>query len=258
MKFLTKILLISSFWFPAQAHAFSVHHDFACRLGVFDPGSIGFTYNLTPETYAVTSTIKTGGFFDTLYPFKAVYNTTGRIDNDKLETASYKYQSASRFTTRTRELIYDKNGQPLYETSSKNGKEKKKTVTWSKKTDEFTDLQTIIAEMVKRYNKLKSCDSQMQVFDGKRRYKVIFKEDGQEQLKKNEFSPLEGTATKCSLYIDKLAETGDDLLWQITSDKPIYFWILEQDGHPFIARIEVKETPLGPLRLYAQKITIKE
>ena len=66
-------------------------------------------------------------------------------------------------------------------------------------------------------------------------------------------------AAKCSLYIDKLGAQGDDLLWELTSDRPIYFWILE-DGNshrPFIARVMVEDTPLGRLDVYATQIDIK-
>ena len=62
------------------------------------------------------------------------------------------------------------------------------------------------------------------------------------------------------MYIDKLGSEGDDLLWQFTSDRPIYFWILadEKSGIPFIARVEVEDTPLGKMNIYTNKATIEE
>ena len=98
----------------------------------------------------------------------------------------------------------------------------------------------------------------MQVFDGKRRYDVIFKDEGKEEIFANEYSSYSGYATKCSMYIDKLASQGDDLLWELTSERPIYFWILEQQNKPFIARINIKETPLGELNVYTTNVNIKD
>ena len=62
------------------------------------------------------------------------------------------------------------------------------------------------------------------------------------------------------MYIDKLGAKGDDLLWELTSDRPIYFWIMTdtQSGRPFIARIIVEDTPLGRLEVYTRKTGIKE
>ena len=100
----------------------------------------------------------------------------------------------------------------------------------------------------------------MEVFDGKRRFDVIFKDEGIEELPANEYSDISGKAAKCSMYIDKLGSKEDDLLWELTSDRPIYFWLMEDKDKkmPFIARISINETPLGKLDAYAKKITIKD
>ncbi len=246
--------------FPQAAAAFSVTHDFIVFLGPFNASKTRFTYALTPNDYAVNSTVKTFGMFDTLYPFKAEYATTGRIEKNGLATTGYKYASQSRFSHRTKEIIYDPNGQPLYRISSKNGKEKKVFITKDPDNKDTTDLQTVLAELSHQYNQMRFCDSRMHVFDGKRRFDVIFKDEGNEELPANEYRPYAGTAAKCSMYIDKLGSEGDDLLWQITSERPIYFWILsdEKTQLPFIAQIEIESTPLGKMNVYANNITIKE
>ena len=142
----------------------------------------------------------------------------------------------------------------------KNNKSKKVDIQQDKKNEGTTDLQTVFAEMSKQYTELRFCDSRMEVFDGKRRFDVVFKDEGEETIISNEYSPYGGLAHKCSLYIDKLDTQGDDLLWQITSERPIYFWILEEQKTklPFIARIFVNDTPLGELNVYTQQITVKD
>lgn len=252
--------LICLLSFPPAASAFSVTHDFTVFLGPFNASETHFTYTLTPDNYAVNSTVKTFGMFDTLYPFKAEYATTGRLNKNGLATTSYKYASQSRFSHRTKEIIYDENGQPLYRISSKNGKKKKVKITPDPDNHDTTDLQTVLAELSHQYNQMRFCDSRMQVFDGKRRFDVIFKDEGKEELSANEYRPYAGTAAKCSMYIDKLDSEGDDLLWQISSDRPIYFWILSDNKTqlPFIAQIEIESTPLGKMNVYTNNITIKE
>ena len=199
---------------PAQA--FSVRHDFSVQIGPFDASRTNFEYALTPTEYRVESTVKTNGLFDTLYPFRADYATTGKINGDNMETRSYKYKSQSRFTSRSRELVYDRNGKPLYRLSAKNGKEKKVDILPDAKNKDTTDLQTVFAELARQYNRFKFCDSRMEVFD--------------------------------------------DLLWDVTQDEPIYFWIMEDGVRklPFIAKIEIDSTPLGRLQVLTQNITIKD
>lgn len=256
----TPAFLLAALLLGAQpAQAFSVRHDFSVQIGPFDASRTNFEYALTPTEYRVESTVKTNGLFDTLYPFRADYATTGKINGDNMETRSYKYKSQSRFTSRSRELVYDRNGKPLYRLSAKNGKEKKVDILPDAKNKDTTDLQTVFAELARQYNRFKFCDSRMEVFDGKRRYDVIFKDEGKELLN-DETLPYKGEAVKCSMYIDSLGSSGDDLLWDVTQDEPIYFWIMEDGVRklPFIAKIEIDSTPLGRLQLLTQNITIKD
>lgn len=244
--------------FCATAQAAAVEHEFAIDLGPFDAGTATLAYNLTPKTYEVRSGMQTAGLFDTLYPFGAQYRTAGKIRQNTLEPNLYHYSSQSRFNTRSKELVYDTNGTPLYTVSTKNGKQKKKAVQNSPETEDATDLQTVLAKLIKQYNEVRFCDSKMRVFDGKRTFDVIFKDEGKEELPASEYSPFKGTAAKCSLYIDKLNAKDDDMLWELTSKRPIYFWLQEQNGRPFIARVMVEDTPLGRLDVYTTQVSIKE
>lgn len=256
----TGLILLFLSIFSTSAQAFTVEHDFTVILGPFNASETKFTYALLPDSYRVNSTVKTAGMFDALYPFKANYYTTGKIVKNNLETTSYHYDSKSRFSKRSKELIYDDNGNPIYRISSKNDKQKKVSIDQDISNKDTTDLQTVFAELARQYNKVKFCDSRLQVFDGKRRFDVIFKDEGMEDLLPNEYSKLGGKAAKCSMYIDKLGAKGDDLLWELTQDRPIYFWLLEDEAtqKPYIARIEIEETPLGKLNVYTSKVSVKD
>ena len=241
-------------------HALSVDHDFAVRLGVFDASHTQFNYKLDKQKYSVSSTIHTNGFFDSLYPFQAEYASQGEITKDGLKTQSYSYKSKSRFNTRRKKLVYNDKGEPIYRISAKNDKEKKVEIEQKASNLGTTDLQTVIAKLALQYNQLNFCAARMEVFDGKRRYDVIFKDEGEDNLASHELSPYSGKAAKCSMYIDKLGAKGDDLLWELTQDRPIYFWIMKdkQTNIPFIARIIIKDTPFGKLEVYTSKINIKD
>ena len=255
--YITLTFLIS---FANLTQAKTINHEFDVFIGKFNASRTTFEYSLNKDNYKITSDVKTFGVFDSLYPFSAQYSTSGLVKNNQLITTSYKYNAQSRFSKRHKELVYDKDGTPIYRISSKNDKEKKVIIQQETINKGTTDLQSVFAELALQYNNLKFCDSTMEVFDGKRRFNVIFKDEGQEQLKPNEYSPFQGLSSKCSMYIDNLGEKGDDLLWDLTSDRPIYIWLLEdkKTKAPFIARINVSETPLGELNVYTKKIHVKE
>ena len=93
-KFTAVLLFLCMF--PVRVFAFSVEHDFNVRLGVFNASDTTFTYALTPGGYAVSSEVATAGFFDTLYPFKAVYSTTGKIKNGVVKACEKRPVSIAR------------------------------------------------------------------------------------------------------------------------------------------------------------------
>lgn len=260
MKKAILILILSLCWVKS-AHAFSVMHEFDVFVGKFNASRTNFSYYLSDEEYSVKSNVKTYGMFDTIYPFQAIYSTTGKIiKKEELQTISYKYSAKSRFNRRTKELVYSDEGVPVYRLSSKNDKEKKSEINQDIDTKGTTDLQTVIAELVLQYNRFRFCDARMEVFDGKRRFDVVFKDEGEDTLAANKYSKFEGVATKCSMYIDNLGSKGGDLLWEISSDKPVYFWIMEQGEkkRPFIARIQINETKYGKVQVYTKSVKIEE
>ena len=114
--------------FASSAEALSVKHDFTAFVGPFNASTAEFEYTLTKKSYAVRSVVRTNGTFGFLYPFEANYYTGGSIEGDRLETSAYRYTSQSRFNKRSKVMIYNEDGQPVFAVSSKNGREKCKKV----------------------------------------------------------------------------------------------------------------------------------
>lgn len=257
-KFL--VAALTAVVFASSVEALSVKHDFTAFVGPFNASTAEFEYTLTKKSYAVRSVVRTNGTFGFLYPFEANYYTGGSIEGDRLETSAYRYTSQSRFNKRSKVMIYNEDGQPVFAVSSKNGREKKKEIEATADSKNTTNLQTVLAAIARQYNLVGFCDSRIPIFDGKRRFDAIFRDEGKEEIKANEYSAFAGRAAKCSMYIDKLGAEGDDLLWQLSSDRPIYFWILKDaaSGAPFIARVKINETPLGEMNVYTTKIEVKK
>ena len=257
-KFLLFVAFASIFY--SNANAYSVSHKFTAFVGPFNAAKADFSYRLSPKNYAVDAVIRTNGTFDVLYPFEAQYATDGEFNKGIMETKNYHYKSKSRFNKRSKKMIYDDNGQPIFSISSKNGKEKKKNILVTADNKNTTNLQSVLAALAKHYNENRTCNFKVRVFDGKKRFDVIFKDEGKDNIEKNDYSDFEGQAFKCSMYIDKLGAKGDDLLWQMTSDKPVYFWLLDdaKTKIAFIARIKIDETPLGEMNVYTTDVEVKK
>ena len=62
------------------------------------------------------------------------------------------------------------------------------------------------------------------------------------------------------MHIKKVLSDDDDTLWEFASNKPIDFWIMHDKTslRPFIARIRIKDTPLGELNAYITDVNIED
>lgn len=257
-KFIT-ILLICLI-FPNLSEAITVKHNFFVTVGLFDASKTEFTYTLNKNNYKIASKVMTNGFFNTIYPFEANYITSGTIKNSQMTTVDYNYESKSKSKTRRKKVFYE-NGKPIYQITSKNGQEKKKEFTPSPTPADTFDLQTVIAKITHQFNELGFCDSTLKVYDGKRRFDVVFKDEGSDNLIADEHSFYTGKASRCSMHIKKvLSEEEDDELWEFSTNKPVYFWIVrdKKTNYPFIAKIFIKNTPLGELTAHTTDIIIEE
>ncbi len=258
MKKIILILLISLI--PLSAEAFTVKHDFFVTVGLFDASIATFSYTLNKKSYRISSNVQTNGIFNTIYPFQAIYNTSGTITDSQMQTTDYNYTAKSKFNIRRKKVFYQK-GIPQYQISGKNGKEKKREFAPSPSPADTFDLQTVMAKIAKQYNEVGFCDSFLRIYDGKRRFNVAFKDEGTEKLEANEHSFYTGETAKCSMHIVKeLSSEDDDELWEFSSNKPVYFWIAKtaKKGYPFIAKVQIKQTPLGELNAYTTNIIVEE
>lgn len=89
-----------------------------------------------------------------------------------------------------------------------------------------------------------------EVYDGKKHYKVIVRDEGTE----NRYFDLlkrTGNSYKCSIYIENLKNNNDNILWDVSAEKPIYLWIGADVGTklPFVLEIRIDSTPLGALKV---------
>lgn len=255
-----KLFLIIALLYSTNAFAFSVEHHFLVHIGAFDAAKVKFTYELNAKDYGIRSEIKTNGFFNTLYPFLAQYDTSGIISHNKMTSLDYQYISESRFKTRSKQVIFDEKGLPVSQITITNGKKKKRDFQPSPTPADTFDLQTILIKIAYQYNKLGFCASSMAVYDGKRRFDVEIEDAGTQELAVNDNSPFSGSSNLCSMRIIKNLSEDDDTLWEFASNKPIEFWIMRdpKNNYPFIARVRIKGTPLGELNAYTTEIKTED
>lgn len=242
------ILLLCGFF--CKAHAVPLTQSYDIQIGVFDAAKVNFTYDLDPN-YAFSSHIQTAGIFDTFYSFYAQYTTKGVFKNNMYITKDYHQKTKSSAHIRTKRLLFDENGILKYRVSSKDGDEKTVNVQLPLTSVDVYDLQTVLIMLLSTYQQTQSCNLQKTVFNSKKTYHIRVEDAGDVDYA-NKKTPFKGQAHKCRIFIHQEKAEKGDLLWQISAEKSIVFYLMKdaKTGLSYIPEIEISSTPLGDLKAY--------
>lgn len=119
-------------------------------------------------------------------------------------------------------------------------------------------MQTVFAGLIGSFCRTKSCATVREVYDGKKHYRVIARDEGTE----SRYFELPGrteNAYKCSIYIENLKDNNDNILWDVSAEKPIWLWIGVDAAAdlPYVREIRIDSTPLGALKVTPKTLEIK-
>jgi hypothetical protein len=245
---------------PSAALSAGIEHQLSVRIGFFDAARVKMNYDIIGNKYNFSSAVATAGTFGDLYEFNASYSSSGIFKKDKVITQDYNYVTKNKSHTRTKQLVFDKNGVISHRLSTKDGEPKRVDITPPQTPFDAYDMQTVFAVLTRQIISSQFCAMEKVIFDGKKTYKITISDEGKETLNDPEIT-FNGEALKCSMHITALDDEDDnDLLWSTTADRPVYFWILhdKKSGLPYLTKIEIKSTPLGKLKAYTTAIVAKD
>ncbi len=257
---LKKIFLfaIAACCIAGNAAAAGFRQKMDVRIGMFDAAAVVLDYEEKNGKFDISAEVKTANLFDTLYPFTGRYMSSGLTGTKGILPTLYQTYTKSRSHTRTKKIYYDANGIAYKRVSTKDKKQSTAAISDVPKSADAADLQTVFAELIKNFGRDKSCALAREIYDGKKYYKVIAKDEGTES---RYFDLLKRTENsyKCSIYIENLKNNNDNILWEVSAEKPIYLWV-GVDGKaklPYVLEIGIDSTPLGALKVTPKTLEIK-
>lgn len=255
-----KIFLLLVFFILSvgRAEALSLRQKMDVEIGIFDAARIEFSFQSDKQQFDIATEVKTANLFDTLYPFYGKYNSLGKIKVIRILPEVYQTYTKTRHHIRTKKILYDIKGRGYKRISSKDEKISEAAITNVPISADAADLQSVFADLMNIFWRTQSCQLEREVYDGKKHYKVIVKNDGQE---KSYFSwrQKEENAYRCLVYIENLRDNNDNILWEVSADKPIKLWIGQDERTKmlFVLQIVIDSTPLGMLQVTPTMLEIK-
>ncbi len=156
----------------------------------------------------------------------------------------------SRNNKLTNKIFYDRKGQAYQRVSTKDKKVKTAAIQNIPSSADAADLQAVFTAVIENFRRTQKCALTKEVYDGKKHYRVIVTDKGAG----NHYSVLSGKmepAYECAAYIKNLKANNDNILWDVSAEKPIHIW-LGWDKNvkmPNLLEINIDSTPLGALKV---------
>lgn len=254
---LRRLFLFMLFFAAENSHATGFKQELDVRIGVFDAAVVTLNYETKGNGYDIAAEVATANLFDTLYPFKGRYQSLGKNLEDGVRPELYQADMRSRSHKRMKKILYDKYGKAYKRVSAKDNKKNEKKIANMPASADTADLQAVFAEVIKNFQEKQSCALKREVYDGKKHYLAIAADKGSES-RYFDFSGRVEPAYKCAFYIKNLKENNDNILWDVSAEKPINMWIGldKKTKMPFLLEIGIDSTPLGALKVTPRTLKI--
>ncbi len=248
------LIFLSVLAWCGNLQALEVKHNIKTTIGLFDACEETFSYAFyRDKDYDIKTSVSTSGTFGALYPFTASYHAVGTYDKTGFKPQDYYYETQTRFTRRSKEIVY-KDGVPQYRVSVKNEHKRKDEIVTNPKYSFSGDLLSVFGELTQKIITKGKCDLEQYSFNGKKYAKSTVKTLKKEKIKTDYFV---GKALKCQYKQEILEDTDAGFL--LKQDEPIYFWVLRDEKTKawFIAKILIENTPFGKLQAVTTNIEVK-
>jgi len=156
--------------------------------------------------YTLVMDAKTRGFLSSLIPWEGTFESHGWILNaDKYQPEKHQSTAQWRKEVDIKEYLYNKDGsfKSLRITDEKRDNELREVE--DELTNGTVDALTATLQMLKTYNKTGKCEGESDVFDGKRRFKQLFKHEESLTLEASKYNIYKGEAAQCVVEVVPVA-----------------------------------------------------
>jgi len=150
---------------------------------------------------------KTYGLLGRLAPWFGSFKTRGWFDRktNSVRPEIHESESTWKDELEVKRYVYNKDGTFKEYTvkDDKNDGSPKKVDP--ELTDQTTDILSATLEMMAHVAAGQECQGASEIFDGRRRYKLIFNHQDKVDLKKSRYNVYEGSAIQCTVEVQPVA-----------------------------------------------------
>lgn len=178
--------------------------DYAIYVGGFRTIDINLNTTLRADRYDIKLGLKGDGLLDWLFKWTMRASSEGQISQGVILPRRAGHNSVWRGKKRSVRLEFPDKGFPTATVTPVPKQDDRKPVPLDKRLA-TRDLAGAILSYLMTSGVTDSCARSEPVFDGRRRYNLVFANETKVSLRKNGYSPYAGPALRCTLKLEKIA-----------------------------------------------------
>jgi hypothetical protein len=226
--------------FPAEADdppKPTVGLDYKIFIGGLEALAASVTIASDPKRYDVEIKARTAGAIGRMFPWLIDIGSKGNVNGDRLQPV--EHDQTSNFQGKEREVVlaYDGHGGFLDRKVVPDPHEDQRDEVPSELTRDTLDIVSAVLAGLRNVDRTGSCAAREPVFDGRRRFDLVYSDDGHEQVESSDSAAYNGDALRCAVKVEPVAG-----FWKKNQRK---FWSRRVDGEDQVVPIEVYVAKVG-------------
>lgn len=254
---------------PVAQSVLDQRNHFTASYGIYGGGfqalAIQIDYDFDKTHYSADMRAKPYGVLGRLLPWAGDYATKGVVKKGVLIPQQHDRISAWRDDKSHLVMTY-KDGalDQLKEINDEKGKNTSQIITVPKDMSEDTvDLVTAVTDMLVQSTDKNDCSYAKEIYDGRRRFRMTFKDEGTQKLTKSAVNIFTGTAHLCRMELIPLKgfKGKPRGYYRIQEDArtnggelPVVWLGRAWDGGPMIPVRMMVKSEYGTVLMHLQKI----
>ncbi len=225
----------------------SVGLDYKIYIGGLEALAANLTIASDPDRYDVEIKATTAGAIGRLFPWIIHIASKGNVVGDRLQPVEHIQRTNFQGKDRSTTLDYDGHGGFLDRKVVPDPGEDQRDPVPVEQTRDTLDIVSGVLAGLRNVERTGSCDGRVPVFDGRRRFDLIYSDDGHEKLDPSDVAPFGGDTLKCAVKVEPVAG-----FWRKNQKK---FFTRKVNGEDEVVPIEVYIARVGaahmdvPLRI---------
>ncbi|MBY6263421.1 DUF3108 domain-containing protein [Azospirillum sp. 412522] len=246
----------------AMAWAEPVKATYRVFVGGVTALDVDATLELTGDRYRIAVSAVTGGTIGRLFSWRTESQSDGRVQGEDLLPASHRQTSQLRGEPRNVTLTYGPQGDVSTSVTPPPESDDREPVPPALQRGTLDPL-TAVLDLLVAVGANERCDRSLPVFDGRRRYDMVFSEVGRRIVDPSRYSVFSGVAQQCRVTYKPVAgyarSTSGGRFWQRSgpADRPpVDLWLapVAAGSPPLPVRLET-DSDFGSVVVHLTGVT---